>query len=139
MNSIPFPIPPDWLSFLVLIGTPTFWPWFISEFVEKEQWFLTLTSQWKSRAVFIILFALSIVSQIGVAVAHRQAVTIDHIYLAASLAFIAYLSGNWYHNRNHDVTPYSSKERAATATTNRVKPADSQPLLSATPLAGSAG
>lgn len=131
MDQLPFQLPPDWQGALTLLGTMTFGAWFVSEFVEKEQWFQTLASAWKSRAVFIILLALSVLSKVSFLVASHQPVTMQDIYVALGVAFVGYLSSNWYHNRNHDVTTYTSKERAATAALQKSAGADNPPLSGA--------
>lgn len=131
MDQLPFQLPPDWQGALSLVGTITFGAWFVSEFVEKEFWFQNLTSAWKSRAVFIILLVLSLASKFGLIWASHQTVTVQDAYVALGVAFIGYLSSNWYHNRNHDVTTYTSKERAATAAIQKAAGADNPPLSGA--------
>lgn len=115
MDQLPFQLPADWQGALTLLSTVTFGAWFISEFVETEDWFLTLTSAWKSRVVFLILLLLSIIGKGGLIWTNHQAVTLQDVYVAFGVAFVGYLSSSWYHKRNHNVTDYTSKERAATA------------------------
>lgn len=124
MNSpFPFEVPPDVLSFFQLVITPTFGAWFLSEFVEHEGWFQRLTSAWKSRAVMILLAALSIGGRWALAGIYGRPLTAQEIYLGLLVAFIGYISSNWYHGKNHNPTEKTSEERERAAREDRWKPA----------------
>ncbi len=115
MPDLPFQIPPDWLSFLALAGTPIFGAWFISEFVEKEPWFQRLLPEWKSRAVIVLLLALAVVSRVLLLNASGEPVTVQEIYVAVVQAFVGYLMSSWYHGKLHNPTKVTSEQREQAA------------------------
>lgn len=142
MDQLPFQIPPDVAGFLQLVITPTFGAWTISAFAEQEVWFLNLTSAWKSRAVFIMLWVLSIVGRLGLASMYGQPFTVQDLYIGTTVAFIAYVSSRWYHVRFNDPTPKTSQERAITAAVKAAKlpdPANTTPPPFNTPFPPATG
>lgn len=130
MNPLPFDIPPDVISFLQLMITPTFGAWAISTFVESEEWFQKLASTWKSRAVFILLLVLSLAGRLGLSAMYGQPPSVQDIYLGITVAFVSYVSSKWWHEKKNNPTEYTSKERAATVSINMTATGQQQPTLS---------
>jgi hypothetical protein len=127
VNGLPFEIPPDIVSFLQLVITPTFGAWAVSAFVENEPWFQGLMTEWKSRVVFLALLLLSIGGRVALNLMTQQQVTVQDFYLGVMVAFVSFASSQWYHVKTTTSTTTLSVSAGPTVTSTTTKQPDAEP------------
>lgn len=108
-------LPPDLLSALIYIGGQRFLGWFVSAFLEKQDWFQKLDADVKHRVVFYCAAIFAVASFALVRWTGTDVLGIlNPLYLALIGAALNFLEALKYHEENHKPTELTSEDRYKT-------------------------